>query len=131
MGDVVGLPFGDRHTNKVSNMTVDQVSNLNVSWRDKVLVIGLGRSGEESSMVVSEDKEDLDFLKGDIMKFIVDEIPSINFLGCIKQILVKKMELTLVIKQLGRNIGYVVLYNKISILWKPSKPFHLTDIKNG
>ncbi|KAK5813257.1 hypothetical protein PVK06_028705 [Gossypium arboreum] len=110
---------------------MNQVLNLNMSWRDKVLEIGLGCLGEESSMVVLEDKEDLDFLKGDIMKFIVDEIPLINFLDCIEQILVKKMELTLVIKQLGRNIGYVVLYNKISILWKPSKPFHLMDIKNG
>ncbi|MBA0646548.1 hypothetical protein Goklo_014504 [Gossypium klotzschianum] len=108
---------------------VDQVLDLNVSWRDKVLGIGSGYSEKELGVMGSEDK-DLDFLEGDVMKSTVNGILSINFSNRIKQILVKEMELTLVIKLLGRNIGYVVLYNRISILWKPSKPFHIMDIGN-
>ncbi|MBA0871411.1 hypothetical protein Goshw_025313 [Gossypium schwendimanii] len=37
---------------------------------------------------------------------------------------------TMVIKLLGRNIGYAMLQNKVYSLWKPSKPFYLMDIKN-
>ncbi|MBA0709726.1 hypothetical protein Golax_024748 [Gossypium laxum] len=114
---------------EVSNMAVDQVLDLNVSWRDKVLGIGSGYSEKELGVMGSEDK-DLDFLEGDVMKSAVNGILSINFSNRIKQILVKEMELTLVIRLLGRNIGYVVLYNRISILWKPSKPFHTMDIGN-
>ncbi|KAG8480634.1 hypothetical protein CXB51_025228 [Gossypium anomalum] len=41
------------------------------------------------------------------------------------------METTVVVKLLGRNIGYGVLHNRISSLWKPSQPFRLMDIENG
>ncbi|KAG8479043.1 hypothetical protein CXB51_029683 [Gossypium anomalum] len=41
------------------------------------------------------------------------------------------MELTVILKLLGRNIGYNVLYNRILNLWKPTKSFHLMDTTNG
>ncbi|KAG8491469.1 hypothetical protein CXB51_014675 [Gossypium anomalum] len=41
------------------------------------------------------------------------------------------MENTVVVKLLGRNIGYAVLHNHISSLWRPSQPFHLMDVENG
>ncbi|KAH1113958.1 hypothetical protein J1N35_007336 [Gossypium stocksii] len=41
------------------------------------------------------------------------------------------MELTVVIKLLGRNIGYNTLHNRITSLWKPISSFHLMDIENG
>ncbi|KAK5836831.1 hypothetical protein PVK06_012633 [Gossypium arboreum] len=40
------------------------------------------------------------------------------------------MELMVVLKLLGRNIGYRALNNRISSLWNPSKPFHFMDIEN-
>ncbi|PPD71147.1 hypothetical protein GOBAR_DD31975 [Gossypium barbadense] len=75
-------------------MAVDQVLDLNVSWRDKVLGIGSGYSEKELGVMGSEDK-DLDFLEGDVMKSTLNGILSINFSNRIKQILVKEMELTL------------------------------------
>lgn len=41
------------------------------------------------------------------------------------------MELTVILKLLGRNIGYEALNNRISSLWNTAKPFHLMDIENG
>ncbi|MBA0757762.1 hypothetical protein Gotri_020829 [Gossypium trilobum] len=41
------------------------------------------------------------------------------------------METTIVVKFFGCNIGYGVLYNRISSLWRPSQPFHLMDVENG
>ncbi|MBA0876938.1 hypothetical protein Goshw_020980 [Gossypium schwendimanii] len=41
------------------------------------------------------------------------------------------MAMTVVIKLLGRNIGFLSLQDKISNLWRPSMSFHLMDIENG
>lgn len=40
------------------------------------------------------------------------------------------MGTTIVLKLLGRDIGYSVLQNKIYSLWKPSSLFQLMDIEN-
>ncbi|KAH1082037.1 hypothetical protein J1N35_021798 [Gossypium stocksii] len=40
------------------------------------------------------------------------------------------MELTVVVKLLGWNIGYVTLRNRVRI-WKTSKAIQLMDIENG
>ncbi|PPR90527.1 hypothetical protein GOBAR_AA30158 [Gossypium barbadense] len=40
------------------------------------------------------------------------------------------MEKTVVLKLLGRSISYVAFHNRISSLWRPSKPFSLMDIEN-
>lgn len=45
--------------------------------------------------------------------------------------LVKDMALTVVIKLLCPNIGFISLQNKIFNLWRPLMPFHLMDIENG
>ncbi|KAG8475020.1 hypothetical protein CXB51_031787 [Gossypium anomalum] len=49
----------------------------------------------------------------------------------IHQILFQDMENTVILKLLGRNIGFSVLQNKIYSLWKPSAPLHMMDINNG
>ncbi|KAH1046188.1 hypothetical protein J1N35_036972 [Gossypium stocksii] len=41
------------------------------------------------------------------------------------------MELTILLKLLGRNIGYNAINNRILNLWKPAKSIHLMDIANG
>ncbi|KAK5838563.1 hypothetical protein PVK06_007294 [Gossypium arboreum] len=41
------------------------------------------------------------------------------------------MAMTVVIKLLDRNIGFLSLQDKISNLWRPSMSFHLMDIENG
>ncbi|XP_039015150.1 uncharacterized protein LOC120145367 [Hibiscus syriacus] len=40
------------------------------------------------------------------------------------------MDLTLVVKVLGRRVGYNTLYNCIYGIWKPSFPLKLIDIEN-
>ncbi|MBA0583926.1 hypothetical protein Gorai_014765 [Gossypium raimondii] len=39
------------------------------------------------------------------------------------------METTVVLKFLGRNISYIALFNRISSLRRPSRPFNLMDIE--
>ncbi|KAK5784637.1 hypothetical protein PVK06_039163 [Gossypium arboreum] len=41
------------------------------------------------------------------------------------------MELTVVVKSFGHNIGYGALFNRITSLWKPVQSFCLIDVANG
>ncbi|MBA0610302.1 hypothetical protein Godav_011168, partial [Gossypium davidsonii] len=75
--------------------------------------------------------EDLVLLNGDVTISIVNGIPTIDFSDRIQQILFKGMKATVVLKLLGRSIGYAALQNRISSLWRPMKSFHLMDIENG
>lgn len=56
--------------------------------------------------------------------------PSIEISEHIRKILFRDMDNTMVLKLLGRNIGYPVLLNKIYIMWKPTGSLHLMDIEN-
>ncbi|MBA0585624.1 hypothetical protein Gorai_016392, partial [Gossypium raimondii] len=49
-------------------------------------------------------------MEGDVNTSMVSGIPTIAFSDCIKDILFKEMELTVIHKLLGRNIGYNVLH---------------------
>ncbi|MBA0778137.1 hypothetical protein Gotri_006047 [Gossypium trilobum] len=76
------------------------------------------------------DIEDFEFTEGDVVKSNVNGIPTINFSERIRHLLVKDMDTTMVVKLLGRNIGYSTLLNWISNIWKPSQLFHLIDVEN-
>lgn len=54
-------------------------------------------------------------------------MPTINFSSRVNQFLLNGMAHTVVIKLLGRNIGYTALYNKVCALWKPKQGFRLVD----
>ncbi|PPS05014.1 hypothetical protein GOBAR_AA15643 [Gossypium barbadense] len=95
-----------------------------ISWKDKLL------GGSVSNSLDDVSKIDLVFKDGDIRRSNLNGIPSIDFLDRINKILIKGMELTVVVKLLGRNIGYGPLHNHISSLWKPTQPFRLMDVAN-
>ncbi|KAH1039257.1 hypothetical protein J1N35_041000 [Gossypium stocksii] len=128
---------GNRNTKKVrfkeavdgeeTNMVVDSDQQPLMSFKDKLL--GGGMAVPDGNLANNEC--DLDLQEGDGNTSMVNGIPKIAFSNRIKDILFKEMELTIILKLLGRNIGYNVLYNCIHNLWKPAKPFHLIDITNG
>ncbi|MBA0837318.1 hypothetical protein Goarm_009487 [Gossypium armourianum] len=70
-------------------------------------------------------------MERDVKKSISNGILTIEFSDHIQQILFKEMKTTVVLKLPGQNIGYAALHNRISSLWRLSKPFHLMDIENG
>ncbi|MBA0672482.1 hypothetical protein Goklo_025245 [Gossypium klotzschianum] len=90
----------------------------------------VGQSSKET-LIDLEGKADLDILEGDIQKTFVDGVPSISFSDRIHKILIQGMENTVILKLLGRNIGFSVLQNKLFNLWRPSAPLHMMDIENG
>lgn len=77
-----------------------------------------------------EEINDLEIHEGNVRRSLVNGVPSIECSDRINRILIKSMETTVVLKLLGRNIGFPVLQNKLYNLWKPVSQFHLMDIEN-
>ncbi|PPS05656.1 hypothetical protein GOBAR_AA14994 [Gossypium barbadense] len=114
-------------------MAVDSApsSSMIMSWKDKLL--GSGSIGANQGIAGFDEGSDGDFilLEDNVIRSTINGIPRIEFSDRVKQILYKEMELTVVLKLLGRNISYGVLFNQVSNLWKPIQPFQLMDIENG
>ncbi|PPE02958.1 hypothetical protein GOBAR_DD00028 [Gossypium barbadense] len=94
---------------------MDTISPIdkNLSWKDCLLRNG-PRAGEQTETINNvEGEEDFELLESDIVWSSINGIPSIHFSERVNQLLIKDMARTVVIKLLGRNIGYSVLYNTI------------------
>lgn len=74
--------------------------------------------------------EDLDLRYDDVQKEIVDGVPTMDFSERLYAHIEESMATTLVVKLLGRKIGYTALWNKACSLWKLMRRFHLMDIDN-
>ncbi|MBA0583368.1 hypothetical protein Gorai_014228 [Gossypium raimondii] len=112
-------------------MLVDLDPTPPFSWKDRLSGVGMNNNGEVVVDSSTRGDEDLVLLNGDVTISIVNGIPTIDFSDRIQQILFKGMEATVVLKLLGRSIGYAALQNRISSFWRPLKSFHLMDIENG
>ncbi|MBA0701196.1 hypothetical protein Goari_005644 [Gossypium aridum] len=102
-----------------------------LSWKDRL--IGTSIQADERTTITDscQEDEDFDLSKVDVKCSLVNGIPSIDFSERVNQILIKAMAFTVAIKLLGQNIGYLLLYNKVSSLWKSTQPFQLMDVENG
>lgn len=80
-----------------------------LSFQDFVL----NSSSENGSMANEWEKEDVALNKDDVWKEIVDGVPTIDFFERVYDLLDASMSKTLIIKLLGRRMGYNALWNKI------------------
>ncbi|XP_016752428.1 uncharacterized protein [Gossypium hirsutum] len=135
--DGLGKPIGEelipkkvRFREKVeepsNDMMIELSSDQPTSWRD-MLVSQSSKNGSNGL----DEKEAFDILEGDIQRTVVNGVPSITFSERIYQIFIQGMDNTVIVKLLGRNIGFSVLQNKFYIMWRPSAPIHMMDIENG
>ncbi|KAG8498383.1 hypothetical protein CXB51_007409 [Gossypium anomalum] len=94
-----------------SNRKGNLLSDPSTKKKDMVL-----RKGFIESKGVSEvgfTDRDLSFLEGDIKKSVVNGIPAIDFSSKVHKLLVNDMSTFVIIKLLGRNIGFVALQIKV------------------
>ncbi|MBA0631919.1 hypothetical protein Godav_000746 [Gossypium davidsonii] len=92
------------------------------------MLIGSKKSlGKE---VLEIDVDDVQLLEGDVTIGTEDNISSIRFSNSVHQILYRRMSRAVIVKLLGKKIGYHTLSNKIYNLWKPSTPITIMDLKN-
>ncbi|KAK8476210.1 hypothetical protein V6N12_066952 [Hibiscus sabdariffa] len=77
------------------------------------------------------DEDNIDIEEGEITRGLVNGIISIDFSDRINALAVKSLDQTVVLKLLGRRIGYNTLHSKLYDLWKPSQEIKLMDIENN
>ncbi|KAH1098402.1 hypothetical protein J1N35_015323 [Gossypium stocksii] len=88
-------------------------------------------SGPDHTGPTEGGDNDFELLEGDVNTTIIDGVPAISFSDRIKNILFREMELTVIVKLLGHNIGYNALHNRILSLWKPVNSIRIMDTING
>lgn len=88
-------------------MESDAIPVSGTSWKEKLF----GKKVTKPTNLDILGSKDLVFSEDDILKSTINGIPVIDFLECIQKLLVKGMETTVVVKLLGRNIGYTALHN--------------------
>ncbi|KAH9762496.1 DUF4283 domain-containing protein [Citrus sinensis] len=97
-----------------------------VSFRDKLL---------ETQMELEEEfmgkEEDIDIDIGDVVIEMERFLPAISFSQKVHLQLVKPWQSTVVVKLLGRSIGYKVLCNRLEALWNMSHGFFVIDLENN
>ncbi|KAH1091496.1 hypothetical protein J1N35_018753 [Gossypium stocksii] len=127
--------FKDGLDEALEDMVVDHGLSSTSSWKDKLFggvsdSFGMDRN---ISPLRREGKNtrDFDLLANYVQTSTVNGVLAFYFSDWVKELLFKEMELIVVIKLLGQNIGYNTLHNRIISLWKPISHFHLIDIKNG
>lgn len=89
------------------------------SFKDVVL----NARSMDNEMVDEWEVEDLELQETSIRKEVSDGVPSIEFSNRVYGLIERSMSKTLVVKLLGRKIGY-------NALWKPKMRFQLMDIDN-
>lgn len=101
-----------------------------MSWKNKL--ISYSKEPERAIAPIRLDSEsDFEIHKGDVNRSEINGVLYIDFSERIKNLLVKDIALTVIVKLLSRNIWFMTLQNRISNLWRPSMPVHLMDIENG
>ena len=97
-----------------------------VSFRDKLL---------ETRMEMEEEfmgkEEDIDIDIGDVVIEREGFLLAISFSQKVHSQLVKPWQSTVVVKLLGRSIGYKVLCNRLEALWNMSHGFSVLDLENN
>ncbi|KAI9128706.1 hypothetical protein K1719_000189 [Acacia pycnantha] len=82
------------------------------SFKDKLL--------NEDSKTSDEEEEDLVLQQGDVSIGLVGSVPTVDFASHVLETLNQRMGLAVVVKLLGRRIGYRHLRSKLQSLWKLS-----------
>ncbi|KAK9033944.1 hypothetical protein V6N11_050124 [Hibiscus sabdariffa] len=76
------------------------------------------------------DDEDIELIEGNITRFVVNGLISVDSSERVQKLTQKSFNQMVVIKLLGRCIGYTSLRNKLQELWKPMQAVKLLDIGN-
>ncbi|KAL4273826.1 hypothetical protein GQ457_13G020550 [Hibiscus cannabinus] len=97
------------------------------SYKDTLMASG---SPHLTNTAAFTDNEEITLVDGDVTRSMVDGLISIVFSERVQALAVKNFELTVVVKLLGRRIGYNTLRSRLLDMWKPKEAFRLMDIEN-
>ncbi|KAK9166137.1 hypothetical protein Scep_001328 [Stephania cephalantha] len=78
----------------------------------------------------SSVQSDIDICNDDYVRGVEDEVVHLRFSKKVQNKMNERMKNTLVIRVLGRSIGYKTLFNRMHILWNPKKHMKVMDVDN-
>ena len=97
-----------------------------LSFKDALVPCTQQRSFDDTEM-----NDEWDFEPGDIIVGDDCAMPTIKFSQRIHEKLVKPWQNSVVVKLLGRNIGYKVLCNRLKVMWHMITNFSVIDLENN
>ncbi|KAK8494133.1 hypothetical protein V6N12_009730 [Hibiscus sabdariffa] len=98
-----------------------------VPYKDTLMAAESSHNPAADAFVIEDEVVLAD---GDVTRSTVDGLISIVFSERVQALAAKNLDLTVVVKLLGRRIGYNTLRTRLLGLWKPTKAFWLMDIEN-
>ncbi|KAK8981728.1 hypothetical protein V6N11_028133 [Hibiscus sabdariffa] len=98
-----------------------------LSYKDTLMA---SDSPHQAGVNVFTENEEVALVEGDVTHSMVDGLISIVFSKQVQALAVKNFDLTMVVKLLGRHIGYNTLRSRLLDIWKPTEAFRLMDIEN-
>ncbi|KAL9419862.1 hypothetical protein AB3S75_037595 [Citrus x aurantiifolia] len=128
-------PFVDDRSSKKASWRangMDANNPLPASYRDALRDSGL-RKNSIHGMTEGEEfhDDDWDFEPGDVMVSSDGAMPTIDFSERIQEKLIKPWQNSIVVKLLGKNIGYRVLYTRLKSRWKRNRELSVVDLENN
>ncbi|KAJ4839687.1 hypothetical protein Tsubulata_032272 [Turnera subulata] len=97
------------------------------SYKDK-LTRGPSMGVEDDAWLEEEEAE---YEDGDICIIDGENGPEVELWDAFISRLQKSWKRAVILKVLGRNVGYMALKNKLQSLWKPTGPYRVIDIENN
>ncbi|XP_052300179.1 uncharacterized protein LOC127903703 [Citrus sinensis] len=97
-----------------------------LSFKDALMPWTQQRSFDDTEM-----DEEWDFEPGDVIVGDDGAMPTIKFSQRIHEKLVQPWQNSVVVKLLGRNIGYNALCNRLKVMWHMIPDFSVIDLENN
>ncbi|KAJ4844717.1 hypothetical protein Tsubulata_007706 [Turnera subulata] len=97
------------------------------SFRD---ILAKARAGVALGVEETEEEDEVECNEGDI-NFVAGKYGmTVRLSEAFKERLEKRWDFVVVVKLLGRTIGYRTLCSRLQTLWQPSKPMKVVDLEN-
>ncbi|KAH9767310.1 DUF4283 domain-containing protein [Citrus sinensis] len=118
----------DRSTKKARFRShgTDEDNPTPLSFKEALAPSSLHRNFDDAEM-----EDDWDFEPGDVMVGEDGTMPTIVFSKRVHDKLIKPWQNSVVVKLLGRNIGYKVLCNRLKVMWPTIHDFSVIDLENN
>lgn len=100
-------------------------SSERLSFQDQLM-----KSHKDKEKEMFGRDEDLDLNPEDVFFTNTEPMPSIAFSMKVREQLIKPWQNAVVVKLLGRHIGYQALCNRLESMWNVASGFNIIDLEN-
>ena len=128
-GGTFHLPFREARTTKKARFRDEAAAGdqpMQVSYKETLV-----NSSQAMENGYGDGALDWDFEEGDVIEENDGTMPSIAFSARIHEKLSEPWRNSVVVKLLGRTIGYWALCTRLNVMWKTTMSFSVIDLENN